>query len=127
MRDEDADAEDFAAGLEAYRAGRYFEAHEHWERAWRRQTHGSDARRLLSALVQIAAAAHKVTTGVRPRGAPAILARAADKLAVSRPAFGVDPASLSPRVVAFRERVVRALAEGGVPMDRTAVPDIVSG
>ena len=65
-------------GLAAYRAGRFRDAHERWERAWRR-LQGRE-RRLMQGLIMLAAAAWHVEHG---RGGPArrLLLRAADRLA----------------------------------------------
>lgn len=68
----------FQRGLDAYEAGDAFDAHEHWETLWRRET-APDRKRYLQALVQIAAAVHKHRTD--PVAASRILARAAAKLA----------------------------------------------
>lgn len=51
----------FARGLEEFRAGRFFEAHEEWERLWM-QAEG-DARLFLQALIQVAAACVHLTRG----------------------------------------------------------------
>lgn len=96
-----SDAPELRSGLRAYRAGRYFEAHEEWEERWRGET-DPDRRLLLQALVQLAAAAHKRASGIRPGGAPALLAKCAAKLdrlaeREARP-FGLDPAALGREV-----------------------------
>lgn len=109
-----ADPPELHAGLAAYRAGRYFEAHERWEDLWRVEKDPS-RRLFLQALVQLAAALHKRATGIRPGGAPALFGRCLDKLdrlaeAGDRP-FGLDPARLG-------DRVRRAAADGrnGTPV-----------
>jgi predicted metal-dependent hydrolase len=111
------DAHELAAGLTAYRAERYFEAHERWEDRWRSEDRPSH-RLMLQALVQLAAALHKRTTGIRPRGAPALLRRAAAKLdrlaeAGERP-FDLDPARLAEQV--------RSVEQGGPPPDIVRYP-----
>ncbi|MFW6050939.1 MAG: DUF309 domain-containing protein [Myxococcota bacterium] len=103
-----ADPPELLPGLLAYRAGRYFEAHERWEERWRAEDDG-DRRLMAQALVQLAGALHKWSTGIRPGGAPALLARCEAKLARleqagARP-FGLDPGRL--------RRGVRRLAEEG--------------
>jgi len=101
-------------GLAAYRQGRYFEAHEHWEDLWRAEPPG-ERKLCLQALVQLAAGLHKLRSGIRPRGAPALLERAADKLSrVSRPCFGVDPARLLPQVRRLQAEAAEALAKATV-------------
>lgn len=98
------------AGLVAYRAGRYFEAHERWEESWRAERRPAH-RLMLQALIQLAAALHKQATGIRPGGAPALLHRAATKLdrlaAEGERPFHLDPATLAVQV--------RVLANGGPP------------
>ncbi|MDD5563161.1 MAG: DUF309 domain-containing protein [Thermoanaerobaculaceae bacterium] len=71
-------AEDLRNGLAAYVAGRFRDAHESWERAWRR-TEGADRRRV-QGLIMLAAAAWHAGRG---RGGPArrLLLRATDLLA----------------------------------------------
>ena len=58
----------FASGLTAYRAGEHFEAHEHWEGSWRDEPVG-DRRAFLQALIQIAAAMHKLVDKRQPDSA----------------------------------------------------------
>ena len=72
-------------GLEAFRAGRYFEAHEEWERLWR-EASGED-RRFLQGLIQLAAALVHLERG---RTAPAarLLSLSREKLAPFRDGFG---------------------------------------
>ncbi|HUM01504.1 MAG TPA: DUF309 domain-containing protein [Thermoanaerobaculia bacterium] len=56
----------WAKGLEEYRAGRFFEAHEEWELLWK-EASGED-RRFLQGLIQLAAALVHLERG---RTAPA--------------------------------------------------------
>ncbi len=49
----------FAAGLEAFRRGYYWEAHEFWEAVWMRLPPASAERRLLQGLIQLANGALK--------------------------------------------------------------------
>ncbi len=48
-------------GRALFNAGRFFEAHEAWEDAWRQET--GRGRRLLQGLIQIAAGLHKASGG----------------------------------------------------------------
>lgn len=67
-------------GREHFNAQRFFEAHEVWETAWRREA-GFD-RSLLQALIMVAAGCVKATRG-EPRGTMKLLASGAEML----PAF----------------------------------------
>ena len=60
-----------ARGRELFDRGRFFEAHDVWEEAWRSES--GDRRRLLQGLIQIAAAIHKVSRAERPGGAARLL------------------------------------------------------
>ncbi|HMY20055.1 MAG TPA: DUF309 domain-containing protein [Polyangium sp.] len=71
----------FAAGLEAYRNGRYFDAHELWEESRRHRPDESEAvRELLKALILVATAMHKLHRAKSPNGAAQLLEVALDKL-----------------------------------------------
>ena len=48
-------------GLEEFRAGRFFDAHEEWETLWLESE--GDAKLFLQALIQIAAACYHLTRG----------------------------------------------------------------
>jgi uncharacterized protein len=97
-------------GRLAFREGRYFDAHECWEECWRVERRPSH-RLMLQALVQLAAALHKRSTGIRPGGAPALLERAASKLD-RLAADGEHPFDLDPGILAAQ---VRAAIHGGPP------------
>lgn len=66
------------AGAAAYARGAFFEAHEHFEEAWKAS--GTPRSRELHALAQIAAAMHKRVAHGKPEAARAIMARARAKL-----------------------------------------------
>jgi uncharacterized protein len=68
----------FRAGLEEFRAARFFEAHEEWEALWRRSD--GDKKLFLQALIQLAAACLHLT---RADAAPGVrlLTLADEKLA----------------------------------------------
>jgi predicted metal-dependent hydrolase len=51
----------FRAGLDEFRAARFFEAHEEWERLW--MTRAGDEKLFLQALIQLAAACVHLTRG----------------------------------------------------------------
>ena len=56
----------FGRGLEEFRAGRFFEAHEEWETLWKEST--GDEKVFLQALIQVAAAAVHFGRGNREPG-----------------------------------------------------------
>lgn len=67
------------AGVRLFDAGRFFDAHEVWEDAWRAET---GARRLaLQGLIQIAAGFHKGLVQGRPTGMVRLLDAGLGKLA----------------------------------------------
>lgn len=64
----------FADGLEAYRSGRYFDAHELWEESRRQRSEEQQATRdLLKAMILIATAMHKLHRAKSPSGAAQLL------------------------------------------------------
>lgn len=65
-------------GRELYAAGRFFEAIEAWDRAWRAES--GAMRRLLQGLIQGAAAYHKMAVQRQPRGMTRLLAMALERL-----------------------------------------------
>ena len=73
----DWEQSDLAEGLRCYRGGRFYDAHEHWEDAWR--ACGGPEKRFLQALIQIAVAMHHFQHGNRI-GAASLLARALRRL-----------------------------------------------
>jgi predicted metal-dependent hydrolase len=108
-----APQESFEWGLEAYRSGSYFEAHERWEERWRVEP-DADERTFLQALVQLAAALYKVDSGIRPRGAEALFSRAADKLErLTEARHGVHPRALAARIRACEAACGRYLRGHG--------------
>jgi predicted metal-dependent hydrolase len=94
----------FQRGLEAYRAGRYFDAHALWEGLWRSED-SEDHRRFLHALLHVTGALHKLSSDVGPSGALPLLVSALAKLEGLPDAYG--GVALSP----FREGVLRAKGE----------------
>lgn len=69
----------FQRGIEAYRAGRHYEAHEIWEELWL-QEENDEHRRFLQALIQITSAVHKMQFNVAAKGSINLLSRAKQKL-----------------------------------------------
>jgi uncharacterized protein len=71
----------FAEGFEAYRDGRYFDAHELWEESRRQRPEDQETlREGLKALILIATAMHKLHRTKSPIGAAQLLEVALDKL-----------------------------------------------
>jgi len=69
----------FQRGVEAYRSGQHYEAHELWEELWNDED--DDAHRsFLQALIMITSALHKLTHDVGPRGALRLLDSALRRL-----------------------------------------------
>ncbi|MBK9262810.1 MAG: DUF309 domain-containing protein [Polyangiaceae bacterium] len=68
-----------AEGLEAYRNGRYFDAHELWEESRRPRPEGI-VRNTLTGLILIATAMHKLYRAKSPSSATQLLELALDKL-----------------------------------------------
>lgn len=71
----------FAQGLDAYRNGRYFDAHELWEECRRQRPEDQEAaRELLNGLILVATAMHKLHRAKSPSGAAQLLEVALAKL-----------------------------------------------
>ncbi|HZO12421.1 MAG TPA: DUF309 domain-containing protein [Polyangiaceae bacterium] len=103
----------FAQGLEAYRGGQHYEAHEYWEELWHEEQ-DEDRSRFLQALIQVASAVHKATNDVAPRGAMVLLERAAQRLdGLPERFMGVDVRELERGIARYRDAVARELAKGG--------------
>ncbi len=77
MADDPDFAADLARGLELYRQGHFFEAHEVWEDRWLLSK--GEERRLLHGLIQLAAGWHQL--GKRgPKGTARLLGKALARL-----------------------------------------------
>jgi predicted metal-dependent hydrolase len=94
----------FRSGLDEYRKGRFFEAHEEWERLWKNAT-GHD-RLFLQGLIQIAAGLVHLERGRRAPGLR-LLGLAREKLARLPDDFG------GIAVPRLREALDAAVAAGG--------------
>lgn len=69
---------EFERGREHFNRGRFFEAHEEWEKLW---LHAHGARRLfLQGLIQIAAGCHKAYERRDQRGCAALVAAGLEKI-----------------------------------------------
>ena len=94
----------FKRGLEEIRAGRYFEAHEELEQAWRAAP--AEERDFFQGLVHVAVAWFQAGRG-RPVATGRQLEKAARRLAPFAPSHrGIDVAYVLAQVDAARQRVV---------------------
>lgn len=99
-------------GRARFNARQFFEAHETWETAWRRD--GGPDRLLLQALIMVAAACVKATRG-EPRGTVKLLSSALELMPVTHDEAGIA-------LEDFRAKVEAALVEakrwneGGAPL-----------
>jgi predicted metal-dependent hydrolase len=101
----------FKRGLDAIRLGRYFEAHEELEEAWRAAS--PDERDFFQGLVHFAVAWYQAGRG-RPVATASQLEKAARRLGPFAPEHrGVDVAGVLDQVNAARARV----AEGSLELD----------
>jgi uncharacterized protein len=101
----------FKRGLDEIRAGRYFEAHEELEEAWRAAE--PEERDFFQGLVHVAVAWYQAGRG-RPVATASQLEKAARRLAPYAPAHcEVDVADVLAQVEAARARV----AEGSLDLD----------
>jgi uncharacterized protein len=95
----------FKRGLEEIRAGRYFEAHEELEVAWRAAQ--AEERDFFQGLVHVAVAWYQAGRG-RPVATGSQLEKAARRLTPFTPAHrGVDVASVLAQVEAAQARVAK--------------------
>jgi len=93
----------FKRGLEAIRAGRYFEAHEELEEVWRAAS--AEERDFFQGLVHVAVAWYQAGRG-RPVATASQLEKATRRLGPFAPAHrGVDVAHVLAQVDAARARV----------------------
>ena len=101
----------FKRGLEAIRAGRYFEAHEDLEEAWRAAR--AEERDFFQGLVHVSVAWYQAGRG-RPAATGRQLEKAERRLASFAPVYrGVDVASVLAQVEAAQRRV----ASGSLDLD----------
>ena len=99
----------FKSGLEQIRAGRYFEAHEKLEVAWRAAA--AEEREFFQGLVHVAVAWYQAGRG-RPVATASQLEKAARRLSAFAPAHrGVDVERVLAQVEAARARVAAGLLD----------------
>jgi hypothetical protein len=90
-----------AEGVALFNAGRWYEAHERWEEAWRRET--GERRGLLQGLILVAAGWLQRERG-RAEGARTLFSRALGRLEGLPAVYeGVDVGALVPQVRQWRE------------------------
>jgi len=105
----------FKRGLEAIRSGRYFEAHEELEEAWRAAP--AEERDFFQGLVHVAVAWYQAGRG-RPVATGRQLEKAGRRLTPFAPAHrGVDVEGVLRQVETAREQV----AEGSLELDRPRI------
>ena len=108
----------FKRGLEAIRAGRFFEAHEELEEAWRAAA--AEERDFFQGLVHVAVAWYQAGRG-KPVATTRQLEKAARRLAAFAPSHrGVDVADVLRQVEVARERV----ATGSLDLAPPHLPDL---
>jgi uncharacterized protein len=101
----------YKRGLEAIRAGQYFEAHEELEEAWRAAS--PEERDFFQGLVHVTVAWYQAGRG-RPVATGRQLEKAARRLAAFAPTHrGIDVEDLLAQVAAAQARV----AEGSLDLD----------
>ena len=99
-------------GLEDFRAGRFFDAHEEWEGLWLKSE--GDAKLFLQALIQIAAACYHLTRGNAAPGTR-LLSLAERKLAsVGNSYARINTEFLRKEIRQAAERLERGDAPGEV-------------
>jgi hypothetical protein len=106
-------AQNIEAGRSQFNAGRFFEAHEAWEEAWR-QALDPAAREFCRGLAQLGAAYTHVARG-NAVGARALFARALPRLAAPPPRVGLDLAGAVPVFAEQMAACERAAAAGSPP------------
>jgi len=107
----------FKTGLEHIRGGRFFEAHEELETAWR--TAAAEERDFFQGLVHVAVAWHQAGRG-RPVATARQLEKAARRLGPFAPVHrGIDVAA----IVAQVERARATVAAGSLDLGKPEIRD----
>jgi hypothetical protein len=113
----------FRRALAAYASGRFFEAHELWEDLWRDEKDAAH-RNFVQALIQVAAAMHKLEQG-GTTGPVHLLGRALVRLDGVRDGYaGIAVDLLRGDCARAREAIERLAAEGRALLDPGLVPRI---
>jgi uncharacterized protein len=105
-------------GCRRFDAGRFFDAHEVWEDAWR--VASGDVRLLLQGLIQVAAAFHKGVVQRRPAGMVRLLDAALPKLEAGGGLARLGLADVRDELRRWREAAARWA--GGEPPPSHAPP-----
>jgi uncharacterized protein len=115
-----------ADGFEAYRNGRYFDAHELWEESRRQRPEDQETtRELLKGLILIATAMHKLHRAKSPSGAAQLLEVALHKLqGASDGTLGVAVAELVADVERIHAQLEEVVSQSSAEIDPTHVPQI---
>jgi glycerol dehydrogenase-like iron-containing ADH family enzyme len=115
-----------AEGFEAYRNGRYFDAHELWDESRRQRPEQQEAvRELLNALILVATAMHKLHRAKSPSSAAQLLEVALDKLrGTSDGTLGVAVAELTADVERIHGELDGAPSQSSAQIDPSLVPQI---
>ncbi len=109
-------------GVELFNKEDYFEAHEVWEDAWRREQ--GERRRFLQGLIQVAAGFVKLQRR-QPRGAKALLERGAVNIAEHADNdFGLDLPPLLESVSKWRDVADKMTASGEFDPGKLASPHL---
>jgi predicted metal-dependent hydrolase len=111
-----------ADGFLAYRNGRYFDAQEFWEES-RRQRPEGPVRELLTGLIVVASAMHKLHRAKSPSGAAQLLEIALDKLRdAPEGTLGIAVSELVDEVERIHGELDQAASQSPVHMDPAIDP-----
>jgi len=116
----------FVEGLEAYRNGRYFDAHELWEESRRQRAEDEEApREVLQGLILVATAMHKLHRAKSPGGASQLLEVALCKLReTSESVLGVAVKDLVADVARIHAEFEEVGSQNFAHVDPNQVPKI---
>jgi predicted metal-dependent hydrolase len=102
------DQADYEEGWQLFSAGRYWHAHESWERLWLRRKGCAELRLFVQGLIQLTAGCHLAVEKRRAVGASKNLDKAAAKLAQLPPRYlDVDVRALLFALAALRAELER--------------------
>jgi predicted metal-dependent hydrolase len=113
-----------ARGAALFNQGSYWEAHEAWEELWLELE--DEPKLFVQGLIQVAAAYHKATVQMQPRGCVKLLTTALEKLDPAPPDFmGVETREFLPAVRRTLSEAQRWLAGETAGLDRSLLPQVV--
>ena len=114
-------AEVLARGIALFNDGLYWESHETWEELWLELE--DEPKLFVQGLIQVAAAYHKATVQLQPRGCVRLLTTALEKLDPAPPDFmGVETRRFLPAVRTTLAEAQRWLAGEVETFDRALLP-----